>query len=191
LTHSARGGYCTYVSVESDPHWHTAPGVLPGDPCRGFSLSAIPHICVTDQSECRSALRFVKLALSDELNAREQGLVDNKLAARAATSPESRSNRRLFASCYAELGDRSLFSRCDDLAKLSRLNQSGLADVPIIYAAFFNVLTNVFDSDHGAMIVLLHVQYTNLSPCELDEAPRNVRDGIKSPNENPVDERDI
>lgn len=169
--------------------------VFPNDP-RPFSFHFGNRLHVTDQPESRSAFRFVELSLPEELNAREQGLVDNELTARPGNVAGVEINRRFLSSRHAghpraELGDRPLFPRGDDLAKLAGLDQSGLADVAIVDAAFFDVLPNILDCNHGAMIVLLDVQYTDLFPSELNQALGDVRDGIKRANKDPVDERDI
>src|SRR5208283_1303948 len=97
-----------------------------------------------DQSERRRALGFAELAFAYELDARQQGLVDDELAAGTGDLAGVEIYRGFFARCDAvyagaELGDRPLFPRGDDLPEFSRFDQSRLADVPEIDAAFLVV----------------------------------------------------
>jgi hypothetical protein len=73
----------------------------------------------------------------------------------------------------------------DDLPKLARLDQAGLTDVAEADPSFLDVLTDVLDRDHWAMIVLFHVQDADLRPAEFDESLRDLRDGIERTRQDP------
>jgi hypothetical protein len=135
--------------------------VLADDP-RSLSFGFRNRLDVADESERRRALRFAELAFAYELDARQQGSVDDELAASTGDLAGVEIYRGLLARCDAvhastELGDRPLFPRADDLSEFSGFDQAGFADVPEIDAAFLHVLADVLDGDDGTMIVLLHV----------------------------------
>jgi hypothetical protein len=54
-----------------------------------------------------------------------------------------------------------------------------------------DVLTNVLDSDDGAVVVLFHVQHADLFAAELDEPLRDVRNGVEGSHQDSVEERDV
>nr|WP_235999936.1 hypothetical protein [Bradyrhizobium uaiense] len=130
------------------------------------------------------------------MDAREQGLVDEKFAAGACDLAGVEVDRGFLAyrdavHAGAELGDCALLARGADLPELSRLDQAGLADVPEIDPSFLHVLTDVLNGDDGPMIVLLHIEHADLLAAELDEALRDMRNGIEGARQDSVEERDV